>query len=193
MIKRFCGNGALVLTLGHLAAADSDVFNGQGEDRCLGVKDLMAQLKTLEDSGVTRRSKRSHGDWCIMQHPTLGPLQWMVGKRPHYGRDFGSTYVPYFFVRLNGKMVLQSLPIESSPTKGSDEEQSAGAKIVTLAFWNAGASKHLSYSVLLNACLALGTLEEGGPIPPDRFSEYDLTKCLLDFGFRDSRRKRNCR
>lgn len=190
MIKRFCGNGALVFTLGHLAAADSDVFNGQGEDRCLGVKDLMAQLKTLEDSGVTRRSKRSQGDWRIMQHPTLGMLQWMAGKRPNYdrGREVGNNFVPYFYVRLDGKLVLQSLTVWTSSVKRTNEEQAAGAKIVTLAFWSAGSSKQLDYEVLLNACLALGTLEEGGPISPNRFDPYELSKILLDFGFSESRR-----
>jgi hypothetical protein len=190
MIRKFCGKGALVFTLGHLAAADSDVFNGQDEDRCLNLKDLMAQFKALEDSGVTRRSKRSLGDWRIMQHPTLGMLQWMAGERPNYDPNVGTTYVPYFYVRLNGKLVLQSLPIGTSPVKGSDEEKAAGAKIVTLAFWSAGSRQHLDYAVLLEACLALGTFEEGGPIPPNRFSQRDLSRILVDFGFNESRRNR---
>lgn len=189
MIRKFCGKGALVFTLGHLAAADSDVLRGQGEDRCLGVKELVAQFKALVDSGATRRSKRSHGDWHIMQHPTLGMLQWMAGERPNYdrGHEAGITFIPYFYVRLNGKLVLQSLPIGTSPIKGSDEERNVETKIVTLAFWSAGYKKKVDIDLLRDVCRALGTIEEG-PTPPNRFDPYELSKILLSFGFSESRR-----
>ncbi len=62
----------------------------------LNIYSLRDKFHSLEEMRLSRRSRKG---WETLQHPMLGLLQWKLGVSPFRGY--------YFFLRVNGKPVLE--------------------------------------------------------------------------------------
>lgn len=95
--------GWFVYTLSGLATGDASVAN---ERSMWSADKIRAALDVLYGTGFARHSRKG---WLTAQHPDLGLVQWKSGT------DF-RTVGNYFFLRVNGKPILNAWPKAGSST-----------------------------------------------------------------------------
>lgn len=112
-MKEISGKGWFVLVVSSLVAGNihkvMEAAACAQEGNMLanwGGNEIRRLCCSLAASGFAHKSRKG---WATINHPALGTMQWKNGV------DF-KTVAPYFFLRINGDLILKAWPRAGSRT-----------------------------------------------------------------------------
>lgn len=141
MKRTIDGKGWFTFTVSGLASGDTAIVTRHNS---ADIKDIARVCETLQYSGFARCSRKG---WWTLEHADLGTVQWKSGY------DF-RTAGEFFFLRLNGKLIVRAWP-------------TAGSRRYTRAQWVADSAKELPENIRERVERFLGTLQDGSQIAPE--------------------------